>query len=55
LKSELAERIEGLREFQQSRDLLKKNEEYFTEPLMGLSINVRETVLEEHCPCVMYI
>jgi hypothetical protein len=47
LKSESAERREGLREFQQSIDLLKKDEKYFAEPLIGLSSNVREAVLDE--------
>jgi hypothetical protein len=47
LKSESAERIEGLREFQQSIDLLKKDEKYLAEPLIGLSSNMEEAVLEE--------
>ena len=45
--SESTERIEGLREFQQSIDLVKKDEKYFAEPLIGLSSDVREAVFDE--------
>ena len=36
LGRESAERIDGLRQFQQSMDLLKKDEKNLTEPLAGL-------------------
>jgi hypothetical protein len=36
LVSESAELIDGLRQFQQSIDVLKKDERYLTEPLAGL-------------------
>jgi hypothetical protein len=42
LKSESVEHREGLREIQQSIDLLKKDEKYFAEPLINLSTNVKE-------------
>jgi hypothetical protein len=34
--------MEGLREFQQSIDLLKKDEKYLAEPLIGLSSSMEE-------------
>jgi hypothetical protein len=36
-----------LREFQQSIDLLKKDEKHFAEPFKDLSCNEREAVLNE--------